>query len=223
LDESFADISDNTIEKNTAEIRGGGIYSRLSTPAVETNTAEEEEKDGETKASSEEEEAEGSARRILPVRRILTTESTTISNTKVSENYSPLAGGMNFEGKSVTITDSDISGNTADIRTDESADIVEGCNYGEAANSVGLCETCPSGKYSVKINADSCLPCPQASNCPGGSVIELNPGYWRPSIWSDKVEECLNREENCLGGMKGGNDLCFEGNIGALCESCDVG
>lgn len=33
----------------------------------------------------------------------------------------------------------------------------------------------------------------------------------------------MNRAENCVGGAEGGNELCTEGNIGALCESCDVG
>lgn len=37
------------------------------------------------------------------------------------------------------------------------------------------------------------------------------------------MEPCLNRKENCKGGFEGGNKLCSEGNIGALCESCDVG
>lgn len=27
---------------------------------------------------------------------------------------------------------------------------------------------------------------------------------------------------NCYGGFDSGNDLCLEGNIGALCEECDV-
>lgn len=42
-----------------------------------------------------------------------------------------------------------VSGNKADVKGNESADIIVGCNYGEARNSFGLCEVCPQGKYTV--------------------------------------------------------------------------
>lgn len=50
----------------------------------------------------------------------------------------------------------------------------------------------------------------------------MNPGYWRPNEYNDQVSECFNYPENCLGGYKAGDETCFEGHIGALCESCDV-
>jgi len=58
--------------------------------------------------------------------------------------------------------------------------------------------------------------------CNGGSELILEPGYWRPSIYSDDIQYCYNREENCLGGNKAGDLSCKEGHIGALCEACDL-
>lgn len=37
----------------------------------------------------------------------------------------------------------------------------------------------------------------------------------------DNSNLCFNQLENCEGGWNVGNDMCSEGNIGALCESCD--
>ena len=33
---------------------------------------------------------------------------------------------------------------------------------------------------------------------------------------------CKNLISNCLGGIETGDNLCAEGHIGALCESCDI-
>ena len=52
------------------------------------------------------------------------------------------------------------------------------------------------------------------------------PGYWRRYNTTDKITYCKNSLNSCPGDLKnkslGGDDLCFEGHIGALCESCDI-
>jgi hypothetical protein len=50
----------------------------------------------------------------------------------------------------------------------------------------------------------------------------LNTGYWRYKYNSDEIIECENMPGNCLGGWFAGNPSCLKGNIGCLCESCDL-
>jgi hypothetical protein len=56
--------------------------------------------------------------------------------------------------------------------------------------------------------------------------MNIRPGYWRSSQFSDKILFCYNLKENCPGSEKTGHSygdgLCFEGHVGALCESCDI-
>ena len=56
---------------------------------------------------------------------------------------------------------------------------MSGCVFGEAKNAENLCETCPMGEYTVVIDSESCIKCIDHANCPGGFVIEVDPGYWR--------------------------------------------
>lgn len=46
-------------------------------------------------------------------------------------------------------------------------------------------------------------------------------GYWRKDDYSSDVIECSNLEANCVGGAYG-DEICYEGHIGALCEECDI-
>ena len=57
-------------------------------------------------------------------------------------------------------------------------------------------------------------------DCPGGNVINLNKGYWRLDNKTDDIYYCSNLDENCLGGTD--DFTCIEGNIGPLCEACDL-
>jgi len=50
--------------------------------------------------------------------------------------------------------------------------------------------------------------------------MDIYPGFWRIDNLSDVIIPCINREANCLGGVT--NFTCKRGNIGALCESCDL-
>lgn len=89
-------------------MKGGGLYAKL--PIVDTKG-----KDGRLLASS------------------LKTE---LSGTTISKNYGDVGGGVNYEGEPVSFrTSADkqlITGNEANVKGGESADFVEGCNYGEA-------------------------------------------------------------------------------------------
>lgn len=59
-----------------------------------------------------------------------------MTGTVISQNYGELGGGINYEGTDITFgSTSDrnlVSGNDANVKGNESSDIVAGCNYGEA-------------------------------------------------------------------------------------------
>ncbi|KAL4449210.1 hypothetical protein ABPG74_015592 [Tetrahymena malaccensis] len=99
------------------------------------------------------------------------------------------------------------------------------CILGEAfIYTSGQCYKCGNTTYSITQNSTQCLDCPRTGveSCPGGNVLNLQSGYWRPSQDSDKIEECVNSLSNCAGGKGTGDQLCTEGHIGALCEVCDI-
>lgn len=49
--------------------------------------------------------------------------------------------------------------------------------------------------------------------------MNVTPGFWRRHNLTDAIEPCENLPANCLGGTQ--QFTCYEGHIGALCESCD--
>ena len=57
-------------------------------------------------------------------------------------------------------------------------------------------------------------------SCYNGYQISIKPGFWRPSNYSDLIDECVNMITNCEGGSN--NFTCKTGLIGALCEVCDI-
>lgn len=65
-----------------------------------------------------------------------------------------------------------------------------------------------------------CSKCPSGADCPGGSILDVNPGYWRINDQSSVILPCSNAPQNCLGGTT--NSTCATGHIGSLCESCDI-
>jgi len=84
---------------------------------------------------------------------------------------------------------------------------------------------CAADYYSLETPKISnpifeCSKCPTHADCPGGNILDLNPGYWRMSNDSSNIIECSNKESNCLGGTA--NFACALGHIGPLCESCDI-
>ncbi|KAL4428779.1 hypothetical protein ABPG74_001293 [Tetrahymena malaccensis] len=95
------------------------------------------------------------------------------------------------------------------------------CGNGEQItqlDQVTQCQVCPENQYSFKVQ--NCQECPKGATCLGGSSIVANAGYWRKSNDSDLVLYCNNLPDNCKGGSFGDN-ICYEGHIGALCEECD--
>lgn len=54
------------------------------------------------------------------------------------------------------------------------------------------------------------------------SSLELQPGYWRYSLYSPIIENCYNDLSNCRGGWVVDHESCATGHLGALCEECDV-
>ncbi|KAL4450791.1 hypothetical protein ABPG74_011633 [Tetrahymena malaccensis] len=99
------------------------------------------------------------------------------------------------------------------------------CIVGEAYIEItGNCFYCSKGTYSLMTESKQCQNCPKfgVENCPGGNQMNLTEGYWRPDDTSDLIEPCFNYYQNCLGGLKTGDQSCAEGHIGALCEVCDI-
>ncbi|EAS07146.2 transmembrane protein, putative (macronuclear) [Tetrahymena thermophila SB210] len=95
------------------------------------------------------------------------------------------------------------------------------CQYGEYINQYNNyqeCQTCEDGKYTLDYTA--CYDCPIGGTCKEG-IIELKEGYWRDQQYSDNIVFCTNRPQNCIGNTYG-NKVCINGNIGPLCEECDI-
>ena len=61
------------------------------------------------------------------------------------------------------------------------------------------CQKCKIGSYSLMQtpNISTCLTCPVNTVCLGGSLINLNQGYWRFSTSSDKIYDCEVYQPNC--------------------------
>ncbi|KAL4475163.1 hypothetical protein ABPG74_001859 [Tetrahymena malaccensis] len=97
--------------------------------------------------------------------------------------------------------------------------------YKDHSYNIFGCSKCPEGQYSLsypdlKQPIFECQKCIANTDCLGGKVISVKRGYWRESDQTDKVLQCINKENNCLGGPQ--NFTCNTGHIGPLCESCDI-
>ncbi|EAS02542.2 transmembrane protein, putative (macronuclear) [Tetrahymena thermophila SB210] len=96
------------------------------------------------------------------------------------------------------------------------------CGPGEQIAQIGQvtqCQQCPVNYYS--FNVENCQDCPTGATCNGGTNVVANKGYWRKSHFSSLIISCSNLPDNCAGGDYGDN-ICYEGHIGALCEECDI-
>ena len=47
-------------------------------------------------------------------------------------------------------------------------------------------------------------------------------GYWRPYTTNDRITYCVNNPSVCKGGWIPGDRSCTIGQLGALCEQCDL-
>ncbi|EAR84930.2 transmembrane protein, putative (macronuclear) [Tetrahymena thermophila SB210] len=96
------------------------------------------------------------------------------------------------------------------------------CISGEQIKSYSTlieCDICQRGQYSFHVKP--CQDCITGSICQGGDNIVTMQGYWRKSIDSSLIILCENQQKNCAGGSYG-NQVCYEGHVGALCEECDL-
>lgn len=96
------------------------------------------------------------------------------------------------------------------------------CVPGEVKDeSKKLCRLCDPNQYSL-LPSKQCQACPQNAECPGGSIINVHPGYWRPGVLSENIYSCDDEKNpRCLGGSPG--TACNEGYMGQLCLQCDTG
>ncbi|KAL4501395.1 hypothetical protein ABPG72_021202 [Tetrahymena utriculariae] len=85
-----------------------------------------------------------------------------------------------------------------------------------------ICKYCDNMKASYNGVCQSCS-LDQFSMC-YGDYSELKQSYWRSkySVESQDIQYCSNNPQNCQGGSGIGNQLCFEGHIGAQCLNCDI-
>jgi len=98
-------------------------------------------------------------------------------------------------------------------------------NFTYSENIFFECQKCSAGYFSLEKPILSkpiyeCSKCPYGADCPGGSILDVNPGYWRINDQSSLIIPCSNAPQNCLGGTS--NSTCATGHIGSLCESCDI-
>ncbi len=70
------------------------------------------------------------------------------------------------------------------------------CWPGEVLNN-NRCIKCIRGTYSIDPFSITCNKCLDNSVCDGGSVLNINPGYWRVSSVSTTVYKCP-LDSSCL-------------------------
>ena len=81
------------------------------------------------------------------------------------------------------------------------------------------CDACEKGSY--KDQAGDCRMCPEGVKCEAAGKLEkleLEPGYFRATAESNEVYLCTLGEAACPGGTQTGDELCFEGHVGPLCD-----
>ncbi|KAL4441716.1 hypothetical protein ABPG74_008713 [Tetrahymena malaccensis] len=104
---------------------------------------------------------------------------------------------------------------------------IEGEQYIKVSQDVYQCQTCPQGMYSlIKPNFQQkiygqCQVCPSAGSVCQNNTITLKNGYWRDSNQTDKIFNCYNNVDNCIGEDPQNIRYCKQGYIGPLCETCD--
>lgn len=99
------------------------------------------------------------------------------------------------------------------------------CIAGERFTGIE-CEECPFGTVLLRppyqtSETGNCDVCPSHAICPGGSVIDVDAGFWRSSSISMNILECPV-EAACLGG-KDVSLQCANGHKGPYCSVCKTG
>ncbi|KAL4437690.1 hypothetical protein ABPG74_012365 [Tetrahymena malaccensis] len=102
---------------------------------------------------------------------------------------------------------------------------LEQCSVGEIFMQYGnsiVCESCPSGKYSLNLNDKQCKSCPESAVSCVGSNIQLKNGYWRENENTDQIYECSFNPQSCKPELSTSKLNCDKGYKGPLCQSCDT-
>ena len=73
---------------------------------------------------------------------------------------------------------------------------MRGCEAGEVRGPNGdVCDQCPSSQYSFNTSEGICdSPCPENADCPGGSVVTPQLGYWASAANSTLLHICPNQD-----------------------------
>ncbi|KAL4506412.1 hypothetical protein ABPG73_017146 [Tetrahymena malaccensis] len=89
-------------------------------------------------------------------------------------------------------------------------------------NQKFVCKYCDFMKASYDGVCENCLT-DYFSTCYGNYSV-LKQSYWRSNytVNASDIYFCSNNPQSCQGGSSVGNDLCFEGHIGAQCLGCDI-
>ncbi|KAL4450758.1 hypothetical protein ABPG74_011600 [Tetrahymena malaccensis] len=113
------------------------------------------------------------------------------------------------------------------------------CNQGEIlqkSNQYTLsCHRCEDNSYSLVTYEKAqkfsdlqamqqeikCQRCPYFAESCERNRIHLRDNYWRAANDSDVITFCENKPENCIAANEN-MQYCKEGNIGPLCEECDI-
>ena len=95
------------------------------------------------------------------------------------------------------------------------------CSSPFTTSSTGAtrCDACETGSF--KDQNDICHTCPEGVKCNKPvklETLELESGYFRATPESTEVYPCTLGETACQGGDQTGDDLCFEGYQGPLCD-----
>lgn len=95
---------------------------------------------------------------------------------------------------------------------------ISSCQIGEISLP-SSCYLCRDNKFSLNSSETSCNFCPQNSQCPGGAILDIDPGFWRfPK--SSTIYSCDESQNNCIGGA---DSECTNNFIGPLCRTCPIG
>ena len=91
---------------------------------------------------------------------------------------------------------------------------VRKCALGEIrGRAADVCDSCSATQYSFNTSSPVCdSPCPQNANCPGGSIMYPDLGFWRSSLHSTLMHSCP-RQEACRYASPQDATLC----LGSLC------
>ncbi|CAD8130763.1 unnamed protein product [Paramecium sonneborni] len=100
------------------------------------------------------------------------------------------------------------------------------CRVGQIRSMNGkACFECDylSDQYSITNDSNKCsIRDEQTTQSVTSFQLNLKQGFWRPYFDNNNIEECYNLQKNCLGGWQYGDNSCYLGHFGAMCELCDV-